>query len=241
MMEKNAKLDLPRLAVSGVVKTYDQRMIIDHLDLTIFGGEVCLLVGANGVGKTTLLRILATLTRPTAGEIHYAPLEEKAALPYRRRIGYVGHHVMLYDDLTAYENLMHYARLYALSNPAARIRLLIEQVGLLPFKDKGIRTYSRGMQQRLSLARALLHDPTILLFDEPYTGLDAESSDFLDQKIQELQSPERILLIAVHQPKQLWSLATHIAWLKEGRIAVHLPVDQVSESPALMAYCRVSG
>jgi heme exporter protein A len=239
MMDPVAKSDLPRLAISGLVKTYDQQMVLDHVDLTLYGGEICLLIGANGVGKTTLLRILATLARPDAGKIYYDPLEEDD-LPYRRRIGYVGHHVMLYDDLTAMENLMHYARLYSLSNPAERILQLLEKFGLLLFKDRAVRTYSRGMQQRLSLARVLLHDPSVLLLDEPYTGLDAGASDFLDKKIQALHSPARILLIAVHQPKRLWTLATHIAWLDQGQIAVHLPVTQIKESPALMAYCRVS-
>ena len=228
----------PAVEVRGLVKQYHFRPVLDQLSLTLQDGDFCVLVGANGAGKTTLLRILATLARPNHGQtlIYGQPLSATPAI--RGSIGYIGHQPMFYEDLTALENLQHYARLYGTSQPERRISEAINASGLEHSQDRPVRTFSRGMQQRLSIERALLHDPKILLFDEPYTGLDQEAAQLLDQRLKELHSAGRVILVAAHRPQRLVHLASHIAWLQEGKISHHLPTSQLETSAELLAYLQ---
>jgi heme exporter protein A len=222
------------LRVRGLVKQYHRRPVLDGLDLLIDPGAFCLLVGANGSGKTTLIRILAGLVRPTAGEIQFGPFSLPAdSRRLRGHLGLVGHVPMLYGDLTAAENLRHVARLYWLADPAGFALRALKQVGLAPYRDQRVRTFSRGMQQRLALARALLHDPDLLLLDEPYTGLDQEAARFLDGRLADLHQAGRTILLAIHRPRRLLTLATHVAWLDGGRIRAYLPVDRFRADPNL--------
>jgi ABC-type multidrug transport system ATPase subunit len=145
---------------------------------------------------------------------------------------------MFYNDLSAVENLRHYTRLYQCAQSEARIDEAVRSAGLTAHQHKPLRTYSRGMQQRLSIARALLHDPRILLFDEPYTGLDQEAAHHLDGQLQSLQSPGCVILLAAHRPGALINIASHIAWLQKGKISHHIPVERLSETPELQAYLR---
>lgn len=228
----------PLIEMRGVIKKYQYQPVLDRLTFTINDGEFSVLVGANGAGKTTLIRIAATLIRPDAGTCLIAG-EPAAGNPHiRRTIGYVGHQPMFYQDLTAFENLCHYARLYHLSDAEERAAEGIRLVGLTPHLQKPVRTFSRGMQQRLSIARALLHNPKILLFDEPYTGLDQEAAQFLDQQLTQLHQPGRAILLAAHRPQRLKSIATHIAWLKNGQISEHIAMDRLSETPDLERYLQ---
>ena len=206
--------------------------------MTVSGGEFCVLVGANGAGKTTLLRILATLVRPDSGEIK---LDGKLLFPnpcLRQKIGYLGHQSLFYGDLNACENLYHYARLYNLLNPKEVVQQSIDSAGLVPHQYKPLRTFSRGMQQRLAIERALLHDPALLLLDEPYTGLDQEAAEHLDDRLSRLRTPDRAFLVVAHRPQRLLKIATHIAWLREGQIAQKIPTDHLSEIPDLYRYIR---
>ncbi|MDY6874246.1 MAG: heme ABC exporter ATP-binding protein CcmA [Chloroflexota bacterium] len=235
------KIDSPasaRIEVRGLSKRYHYQPVLDGLDLTVNGGELCVLVGANGAGKTTLLRIVASLVRPDAGEVFAGGYTLAHGGPYRRQIGYLGHQSLFYSDLNAVENLTHYARLYHLADSADRVTQSIQLVGLSAHRTKPVRTYSRGMQQRLAIARSLLHDPEVLLLDEPYTGLDPEAARFLDERLRQLRAPNRAILIAAHRPQGLLSIASHVAWLREGRIAQHLPVTRLGEDPALSAYLK---
>ena len=224
--------------IRDLVKQYHFQSVLDGLSLSLSEGDFCVLVGANGAGKTTLLRILADLVRPNQGEvlIEGFPLKSNPAL--RQAIGYISHLPMFYEDLTAVENLRHYANLYGLSQPAERISACLQASGLAHFQNQPVRTYSRGMQQRLSIERALLHDPKILLFDEPYTGLDQEAAQSLDLRLQALHTPGRVILVAAHRPQRLISVASHIAWLQNGRITHHLPASQLDSCPELLAYLR---
>ncbi len=212
---------------------------MDHLDLTIDDGGFYLLVGANGSGKTTLLRILANLVRPDAGTIRMGPFElPRDAVALRRYTGLIGHQPMIYGDLTAEENLIHYARLYQMTTSGWTIEHALEQVGLISCRHQLVRTYSRGMQQRLSIARALLPDPAFLLFDEPYTGLDRNAIRFLDERLAGLRQAGKIILLAAHRPERILDLATHVAWLEAGRIRSCLPVPRLAEDPALVQYLQ---
>jgi heme exporter protein A len=222
--------------VRGLSKRYNLQAVLNDLSLTIDDGSLCVLVGSNGAGKTTLLRLIASLARPDAGfvAIHGQALRNNA--PLRRQIGYLGHQTLFYSDLNAQENLTHYARLYELDNVPERVAEGISSVGLTTHQNKPVRTYSRGMLQRLAIARTLLHDPVILLMDEPYTGLDKEAAQVLDAQLRGLHRPDRALLIAAHHPQRLLAFASHVAWLKEGRIAQHQAVDQLAETPELQHY-----
>jgi len=227
-----------RITLNGLTKRYHNRPVLDRLSLTIEGGQLCILVGANGAGKTTLLRILATLIKPDEGEILISGQYWDSSPALRKKIGYVGHQTMFYLDLTAAENLRHYAELYGIHHPEDRMRAALQSAGLTDHQHQPLRTYSRGMQQRLSIARALLHDPEILLFDEPYTGLDPSAAQSLDQRLKDLCSPERIILMAAHQPQRLLNFATQIAWLQNGIISHHLPVSALRDTPDLDSYLK---
>ncbi|MDY6866523.1 MAG: heme ABC exporter ATP-binding protein CcmA [Chloroflexota bacterium] len=237
-MERTPERPSAEIAVRGLVKRYHYRPVLNDLSLTISDGDFCVLVGANGAGKTTLLRILASLVRADAGEIKIGNEITPSNPQSRSNIGYVGHQPMFYQDLTAAENLRHYARIYQVKDAEQAITEGIQLVGLADHQDKPLRTFSRGMQQRLSLARALLHQPTILLFDEPYTGLDQEAAHFLDTKLEELHRPGRAILLAAHRPQRLLTIASHIAWLKDGKITQIIPVNQLSQAPELNAYLQ---
>jgi heme exporter protein A len=225
-----------RIEVRGLTKRFHHQPVLDDLSLIVEDGDICVLVGANGVGKTTLLRIIASLTRADAGEVILGSMN--TPINARHAIGYAGHQSMSYLDLSAAENLHHYARLYQIPDEDKTVNLSIQSVGLEGYRDRPVRTFSRGMQQRLSLARALLHNPAVLLLDEPYTGLDRDAAHFLNEKLHSLRQPGRVTLLAAHRPQNLLSIASHIAWLKDGKIVQHLLVERLSESPELVNYLQ---
>ena len=228
----------PSLAFQGVVKKYRYQPVLDHLSMTINGGAFCVLVGANGAGKTTLLRIAAGLIRPDQGDCLIGGESIRANPHLRGTIGYVGHQPMFYQDLSAHENLIHYARLYMLTHAEEKAAEAIRSVGLESQGKKPVRTFSRGMQQRLSIARALLHQPGILLLDEPYTGLDQEAAQFLDAQLIDLHRSKRTILLAAHRPQRLIPVASHIAWLSNGKISAHTPVTDLTKTPELERYIQ---
>jgi heme exporter protein A len=213
----------------GLKKAFGLRPVLRGVDLTVASGEFVALLGPNGAGKTTLMRILSTLSRPSAGLVRVAglPLPEGAA-NVRQRLGVVSHHTLLYTDLTAEENLLFYARMYALPQPAARLSAVLEQVGLARRRHDLVRTFSRGMQQRLAIARALLPDPTVMLFDEPYTGLDPEASQMLDDVLRGVARSGRTVLISTHDLPRSLSLADRVVILTRGVLAFSAPTAGLS-------------
>ena len=227
-----------RIEIRGLVKRYHHQPVLNQITLTLNNGEFCILVGDNGAGKTTLLRILAGLVQPTQGEIAVGGSSLAVNPNLRRIIGYVGHQPMLYQDLTAQENLRHYARLYQIQDTESAVTHSMAGLGLTLQQDQPVRTFSRGMQQRLSLARALLHNPSILLFDEPYTGLDQDAAIFLDHTLRGLHTPGRTILLAAHRPQRLLTMASHIAWLRNGCISQHILVKTLHEAPQLSRYLQ---
>ncbi len=226
------------IAVQGLSKRYNLQPVLKDLSLEIADGSLCVLVGANGAGKTTLLRIIASLVRPDAGDVTLWGAALKGNPALRRQIGYLGHQSLFYSDLNAIENLSHYARLYQLDDMRQRVTEAIESVDLAKHQHKPIRTYSRGMLQRLAIARALLHEPSILLLDEPYTGLDKDAAQVLDGRLRSQRQPGRALLIAAHHPQRLLTFASHVAWLRDGQITDHQPVDRLNETPDLHQYLQ---
>jgi heme ABC exporter ATP-binding subunit CcmA/heme exporter protein CcmB len=217
------------LEIAGLAKSFGPRHALSGVDLSVGDGEFVVLAGPNGAGKTTLLRILATLMRPTSGRLRIAghdPLKEGAAV--RRHIGYLSHRTLLYDDLTAEQNLRFYARIYGVVEPEARIADLMARVDLIERRGDLVRTYSRGMQQRLALARTLLHDPRLLLLDEPYTGLDPVAADALTALLSDLNAEGRTLLLTTHALESLALTDRRAVVLARGRVAYDGVIDEPS-------------
>jgi heme ABC exporter ATP-binding subunit CcmA len=214
--------------VRGLAKYFGRFSALRGLDLTVGPGEFIALFGRNGAGKTTLLRILAGLSHPSSGEVSIKP--ERAAAPryVRGSIGYLSHNTSLYIDLTALENLRFYAQLLGLPTGDASLMEKIEQVGLGGREREPVRNYSRGMQQRLALARAFLHDPEILLLDEPFTGLDQAGSDFLKRYLMEAHAKGKTCMMAIHDATLGYEMADRFIVIDKGVAALDLPKAMVS-------------
>jgi ABC-type multidrug transport system ATPase subunit len=180
-------------------KRYGRRRVLAGVDLAVPAGGFAVVTGPNGSGKTTLLRVLAGLAAPTRGE-----LEVNAD---RGELGYLAHEPLVYRELTAVENLDLFGRLYRVPERRERIGMLLERFGLWGARNERVSTYSRGMTQRLALSRALLHDPALILLDEPYSALDEGGADLLDRELDALAG-SRTLVVATHDPQRLAALTT---------------------------------
>jgi heme exporter protein A len=183
----------------AVEKRYGFRRALRPLDLDLARGGFLVVTGPNGSGKTTLLRLVAGLAAPTGGTLEVGA--DRAAL------GYLGHEPLLYRDLTALENLDLYGRLYRVPERRERIGMLLERYGLWDVRGERVASYSRGMTQRLALCRALLHDPELLVLDEPFTALDAEGAALLDRQLTELAGSATVL-VTTHEPLRVERLAS---------------------------------
>lgn len=202
------------LQFDQVEKRYGTVYALRNLTLSIPAGECVAIAGRNGSGKTTLLRVAAQLLRPGRGTISYSGVAENRFPP----IGFVAHATMVYDELTAEENLLFFAKLQSVASPKKRIAELLDEVGLEGRKDSLVRTFSRGMRQRVAIARALLAQPSLLLFDEPGTGLDAESSAWLTAHIRKLRDGGCTILMCLHGESEMARLATRAIRLEEGSV-----------------------
>jgi heme exporter protein A len=202
-----------------VRKTFEFKPVLRGVSLTVPAGATVALLGPNGAGKTTLLRILATLSRPSAGEVTIDGLDlRRDAQDIRRRIGYLGHQPMLYEELTAEENLDFFARMYGVQDRRARVEALIERVGLrLKARDRA-RDLSRGQTQRLALARALLHEPSLLLLDEPDAGLDKQGIALLEEILRERADVGKSAILTTHDLDWGLRVANHAVALVAGRV-----------------------
>ncbi|MGD1997171.1 MAG: heme ABC exporter ATP-binding protein CcmA [Anaerolineae bacterium] len=207
------------IEVCSLVKSFGPRVALAGVDLTVERGEFVTLVGPNGVGKTTLLRVLATLTRPTSGEVRIAGLSPaQAGAEVRRKIGFLSHRTLLYEDLTAEQNLRFYARMYDLPDHLARVENLLEQVGLATRRHDLVRSFSRGMKQRLAVARAVLHRPQVLLLDEPYTGLDPQATQALTDLLVELVDEGGTILLTTHDLARGLAVGRRVVVLAQGQV-----------------------
>lgn len=229
------------IQIKGLIKNYGTNPVLRGLDLQVGQGEFVTLVGPNGAGKSTLLRIVATLLSPTAGNVTIGgwPLNSHAA-NVRRHIGLVSHQPLLYGDLTAAENLEFYARLYQLSDREERVMQALRTVGLAARQRDPVRSFSRGMLQRLTLARATLHEPDVLLFDEPYTGLDQDATHLLDTLLLEEVHKGRTILMITHDLARGLNLCHRIAILNRGKIAVQVKRDETTPGEFLELYGEVT-
>jgi heme exporter protein A len=206
----------------GLGKTYGSLQALEGVDFEISSGESVVVLGPNGAGKSTLLRLLATLTRPTNGDLRLFGAAATHADPgaCRKRIGYLSHKTFLYDHLTGVENLLFYARLYSLENPGNVVEKALREARLWDRRDEPIAGFSRGMQQRLALARALLHRPDLILLDEPYTGLDRVSSRDLEARLIRERQEGRTTVTVTHDLEQGLAAADRVLLLLDGRLVL---------------------
>lgn len=223
------------IQVRKLVKRFGPYQVLRELDFEVKSGEFVALLGPNGAGKTTLLRILATLSRPTSGLVRIASYQlPQAGTALRAYLGVVSHQPLLYGDLTAEENLRFFAKLYGVERE--RIQEVLTLVGLEKRKDDLVRTYSRGMQQRLTIGRAILHDPRILLLDEPHTGLDQEAGEILDRVLQAVALEGRTVVMTSHDLVRAANLATRVDLLSRGKITASVSSENLSASDLVDFY-----
>lgn len=230
--------DAAVIEVSRLVKRFGPKVVLRNLDFTVQRGEFVALLGPNGAGKTTFLRILASLSSPTLGHVRIAGQElPRQAAGVRRRLGVVSHLPLLYGDLTAEENLLFYGRMYSVANVNERISAVLETVGLAQRRRDLVRTFSRGMQQRLAIARAVLHEPDVLLLDEPHTGLDQDACEMLDAVLRQVAARGRTVVMTSHDLTRIEDLASRFDVLSRGSIKASISKEAVARD-GLLAYYR---
>ena len=213
--------EIPALQVSAVSKVFGERKALDSVSFEVPQGAFLSIFGPNGAGKTTLLRVLSTLTRPSYASISVLGIDAKEQPDeVRSHIGLISHNSMLYPDLTAEENLMFVARMYGIQNPEERVREMLTAVELDHRRFDTVRTFSRGMTQRLSIARALLNNPTLVFLDEPYAGLDPHAVEIFDGLLESLRK-DRIFVMVSHDLEKGFSMCSHLLVLARGRTVAY--------------------
>lgn len=211
------------LCLEQVEKDFGNFTALAQVNLRVSRGAFVLLLGANGAGKSTLLRLLAGLSKPTRGRVLVAGAEPHHTPAARAAVGLLSHSTLLYDDLSARENLRFTARLYGLAAPEQRIDQALDAAGLGERQHHRVRTFSRGMKQRLALARATLHRPSLLLFDEPYTGLDQRAAAALSQQLVQLKERGSTSVLVTHNLEEAVHLADRLVILRRGRVGYDAP------------------
>lgn len=228
------------IEVKEISKAYGYMPVLKRLSMTVERGQFVALLGPNGSGKSTLLKMISGLVTPTGGVITVGGWKiPKEAEAVRSQIGMVSHQALLYDNLTARENLEFFAKLYGIASTAP-IDDLLTKVGLIKRSNSLVRTFSRGMQQRLSIARALLHNPHVLLFDEPYTGLDQDAGAVLDDLLKDAHQSGHTILMASHQLERAARLANRIVIINRGKVAYD-DTQRLSASDIGTLYTETTG
>jgi len=228
------------VAVEGLEKRFGPVVALAGLDFAVPAGSVLAVLGPNGAGKSTLLRLLAGLARPSAGQVRIGAAQDGDRRRVRGRVGYVGHATFLYPNLTARENLLFAARLYGVAEPGRRADALLDEQGLEALSARPAGSFSRGQAQRLAIARGLVHDPPVVLLDEPFTGLDPTSADRLAARVRALATAGRAVVLVTHDLAQAAALGDRALLLVRGRVAF----DSAPAAPsaaALEAAWRAAG
>jgi heme exporter protein A len=227
------------IVVSKLVKRFGPKVVLRGLDFTVQPGEFVALLGPNGAGKTTFLRILSSLSSPTIGRVRVAGHElPRQASAVRLRLGVVSHLPLLYGDLTAEENLRFYGRMYGVLNLEKRIAEVLNLVGLFPRRRDLVRTFSRGMQQRLAIGRAIIHDPEVLLLDEPHTGLDQDACEMLDSVLGQVAARGRTVVMTSHDLTRVEDMASRFDVLTRGSIQASIRKEELPRDGLLAFYRR---
>ena len=229
------------LEITGLKKSFNLKPVLRGIDLTLCRGERMALLGANGAGKTTLLRILAGLTKPSAGSAYIDGLDiVQDARQVRHLVGFVAHQPYLYEELTTLENLHFFGKMYSVKNTQERANLLLRKVGLEKRVRERVAVLSRGQVQRLSLARALLHSPRLLLLDEPDTGLDQEGRELIEALLAEHRAQGGTILFTTHQIERALQLSDSITMLNKGRIVFQKKTAELELEKVQRTYQEVT-
>ena len=224
----------PAIEVRGASKAYGRSIALNNLDLSVPWGKALTVFGPNGSGKTTLIKVLATLSKPDAGTISIAGLDTRRDGSYARRlIGVMTHDPLLYDDLTPRENLRFAARMFGLDDTDGRIESIADQLDITARLDQRVGTLSHGWKKRFSLARALLHDPPILLMDEPESGLDEQALAGLGEVLREESVMRRTVILTTHNFERGLEFGDEVTILAKGRLVYHEPVTNVRDADSL--------
>jgi heme exporter protein A len=241
-VEHGAETRVPAIAVRGLTKSFGSHAALKGVDLRIEPGESVVIFGPNGAGKTTLIKILATIMNPSSGEVLIDGMSTKDnAENIRRRIGVITHQTFLYSNLTAYENLNFYCRLYDVPSSDSRIKDVAATVEMTSRLNDRVSTLSRGMQQRLSIARALLHQPSILLLDEPETGLDQQAVTILRESMKSDRNRKSSIVLTTHNLERGLELSDRLLILSRGKI-VYEKATKALDLPGLKeAYRQCTG
>ncbi|MBI4295668.1 MAG: heme ABC exporter ATP-binding protein CcmA [Chloroflexi bacterium] len=218
-MNLPAATEVLAVDVRGVTKTFGDFRVLRGIDLVIKPGESVVIFGPNGAGKTTLIKVLATLLKPTSGNVRMAGFDLRTdAAQIRRKIGLVSHQTFLYDDLTVLENLKFYGKMYDVPNLDERVTDIVARVGLTSHAYSQARTLSRGMQQRLSIARAVIHNPSIVLLDEPETGLDQDATVMLGEMLASMNGGQSTIIMTTHSLEYGLRMGSRIVIIAQGKV-----------------------
>ena len=219
-MTQPAAADFDHVAVDDVSRHFGRRRAVSRVSFTARAGTILGLLGPNGAGKSTMLAMLATLLRPTSGAIRFGALAPGAHDPaLRGRIGVLGHDLFLYPELTAHENLAFFAALYQSADAPAAASSALQRAGLADRANDPVSSFSRGMRQRVALERALIHEPRLVLLDEPFTGLDDASTAALIARLRALREGAAIVILATHDLELAEGLIDEAVFLRDGRVA----------------------
>jgi len=231
----------PAVETDGLVRAFGARKALDGVSLMLPKGAFLSIFGPNGAGKTTLLRVLTTLSNPSKGTARVAGLDVvKDAVELRDRIGLISHNPLLYPDLSAEENLLFFSEMYGVVDPPARVHELLVAVELDHRRLDLVRTFSRGMLQRLSIARALLHHPDVLFLDEPYSGLDPHAADILDSLIASVREQHTFVMVSHDLAKGL-ELCSHALILAKGKVVLFEEKDRIDADEFAQTYRSTVG
>lgn len=225
------------LEIKNISKVISRRPILNSVSLTLNDGEILAILGPNGAGKSTLCKCVAGLLKTTSGEIFVDGKEMKSgSISMKKKLGFLGHESFLYSNMTPIENLMFYGKLYKVKDLENRVERLLKETGLYLFKDTPVGSFSRGMVQRLAIARVLLPEPDILLLDEPHSGLDQSSVRLLNQFIMERKKSGKSVLFISHDLNVVYELADRAAVLKHGKIVETAIVDDLKDISKLKTW-----
>ena len=226
----------PIVEVADLARAFGMRKAVAGVTFSLSPGECLTVFGPNGAGKTTLLRLLAGLLKPSSGSARLAGISLPGGTLARSRVGLISHHTMLYEALSARENVSFAARLYGIRDPAARVDDALRRMSMLERSDAPVRLLSRGMQQRVSIARAMVHSPQVVLADEPYSGLDESGARALTALLRELRSSGTAVIIVTHNLAEGLSLATHAAVMQRGRFVRYDASERIDPSSYAATY-----
>lgn len=231
----------PTLEAAGLTRAFGRRRAVQSVSFSLDAGNVLALFGPNGAGKTTLLRLLAGLLRPTAGRVAMSGEDIRGGSTARGRVGLISHQTMLYPALTSLENVEFAARLHGVPSPAGAAERALATMGIADRRDSLVKTLSRGMQQRVSIARAIVHEPGVVLLDEPYTGLDASGAAALSSLLGALRQRGSTMVLVTHNIEEGLAVSSHAGVMLRGELVKLIPSDAIDATEFGADYRRMAG